>query len=103
MGTESRDSGRGAVKPGVRAAVLGAAAGAALLPAGAAHASVIGIGNALFENTCVTLDHGARSVGDTVAGSGLGGGNSAGLPLSLPRNHCGSSGIVCFALFRSSV
>lgn len=46
---------------------------------------------------------GKAGVRATVAGSGLGGGNQAGLPLSLPRNHCGSSGIVCTALFRAAV
>ncbi|MFC4033458.1 chaplin family protein [Streptomyces polygonati] len=104
MSVETRSSGGGAAKAGVRrAAVLGAVAGAALLPTGAAHASVIGVGNAMFGNACVNQDDGARSSGATVAGSGVGGGNQAGLPLSLPRNHCGSSGIVCTALFRSSV
>ncbi|MFD8937063.1 chaplin family protein [Streptomyces sp. NPDC059578] len=87
---------------GTRSAVLGAVAGVALLPAGAAHASVIGIGNAVFGNTCVSQSS-ARADGSTVAGSGVGGGNQAGLPLSLPRNQCGNSGIVCTALFRSSV
>ncbi|WP_328916736.1 MULTISPECIES: chaplin family protein [unclassified Streptomyces] len=103
MGTDLRGTGGGAGKAGVRAAVLGAVAGAALLPAGAAHASVIGVGNAVFGNACVNQDHGVRSAGATVAGSGLGSGNQAGLPLSLPRNHCGSSGIVCTAVFGSSV
>ncbi|MFE4826064.1 chaplin family protein [Streptomyces sp. NPDC056672] len=100
MSVETR--GTGAVGVGVRAAVLGAVAGAALLPAGAAHANVIGIGNAVFGNTCVSQG-GARAQGSTVAGSGVGSGNEAGLPLSLPRNHCGNSGIVCTAVFRSIV
>ncbi|MEU0695642.1 chaplin family protein [Streptomyces niveus] len=95
--------GGGVGKAGVRAAVVGAVAGAALLPAGAAQANVVGIGNAVFGNTCVQDGKGARSEGATVAGSGLVGGNQAGLPLSLPRNHCGTSGIVCTALFRASV
>ncbi|MFC8826039.1 chaplin family protein [Streptomyces sp. NPDC057137] len=104
MGVELRTVGGGGVaKAGVRAAVVGAVAGAALLPAGAAQANVVGIGNAAFGNGCVQDQPGARSEGATVAGSGLGGGNQAGLPLSLPRNHCGSSGIVCTALFGSSV
>ncbi|GAA4812855.1 chaplin family protein [Streptomyces ziwulingensis] len=102
MGTETRGTGSGAGRTGMRVAVLGAAAGAALLPAGAAHASVIGVGNAVFGNTCVTQGS-AGAAGATVAGSGLGTGNAAGLPLSLPRNRCGNSGIVCTALFRSSV
>ncbi|MCX4966799.1 chaplin [Streptomyces sp. NBC_00654] len=101
MGTETWGTGGGAGRVGVRAAVLGAVAGAALLPAGAAHANVLGIGNAVFGNTCVSQG-GARAEGATVAGSGVGSGNRAGLPLSLPRNHCGNSGIVCTALFRPS-
>ncbi|MFF3784349.1 chaplin family protein [Streptomyces sp. NPDC001933] len=102
MAVEMRGVGGGAGRAGVRAAVLGAVAGAALLPAGAAHAGVIGVGNAVFGNTCVNQG-GARAVGATVAGSGVGSGNQTGLPLSLPRNHCGNSGIVCTALFMSSV
>ncbi|MCM2390492.1 chaplin family protein [Streptomyces albipurpureus] len=102
MGVETRGAGGGAGRAGVRAAVLGAVAGAALLPAGAAHASVIGIGNAAFGNTCVNQGS-ARAAGATVAGSGVASGNQAGLPLSLPRNQCGNSGIVCTALFGSSV
>lgn len=87
---------------GARAAVLGAVAGVVLLPAGAAHASVIGIGNAVFGNTCGSQG-GARTTGSTVAGSGVGGGNGVGLPLDLPGNHCGNSGIVCIAVIPSSV
>ncbi|MFE7129710.1 chaplin family protein [Streptomyces sp. NPDC057638] len=97
MGVETWGRGGGA-----RAAVLGAVAGVALVPAGAAQASVIGVGNAAFGNTCV--HHGdARAAGSTVAGSGVANANQAGLPLSLPRNQCGNSGIVCTALFRASV
>ncbi|MFC8075602.1 chaplin family protein [Streptomyces sp. NPDC057307] len=103
-GVSKAGVGKGVGKAGVRAAVVGAVAGAALLPAGAAQANVVGIGNAVFGNSCANQDPtGARSEGATVAGSGLGAGNQAGLPLSLPRNHCGSSGIVCTALFGSSV
>lgn len=95
MGVEVRST-------GVRIAVLGAVAGAALIPAGAAHANVVGIGNATFGNACVNQG-GTTAAGATVSGSGLGSGNLAGLPLSLPRNHCGNSGIICTALFMSSV
>lgn len=88
---------------GVRVAVLGAVTGAAaLLPAGVAQANVVGVGNAAFGNTCV--NHGdVRADGATVTGSGLGAGNQAGLPLSLPRIDCGNSGIVCTAVFMASV
>lgn len=102
MGVETRGTVSGAGRAGVRVAVLGAVAGVALLPAGAAHASVIGVGNAAFGNTCVNQGS-ARASGATVAGSGVVGGNQVGLPLSLPRNQCGNSGIICTALFRSSV
>ncbi|MEV6398083.1 chaplin family protein [Streptomyces sp. NPDC051907] len=83
---------------GARAMVLGAVAGAAMLPAATAEANVVGVGNAAFGNTCANQG-GPRAEGATVAGSGLGSGNHAGLPLSLTRNHCGNSGIVCTALF----
>ncbi|WP_333769167.1 hypothetical protein [Streptomyces sp. IBSBF 2435] len=99
MGTEMRGVG----KASARAAVMGAVAGAALLPAGAAHASVLGIGDAVFGNACVDQDRAAQSEGATAAGSGVGGGNQAALPLSLQRNHCGTSGIVRTAVFGSSV
>lgn len=102
MGVETRSTGGGAGRVGVRAVVLGAVAGAALVPAGAAHASVIGIGNAVFGNTCVSQG-GARTAGATVGGSGVASGNQTGLPLSLPRNQCGNSGIICTAVFRASV
>ncbi|WP_405191525.1 hypothetical protein OG473_37145 [Streptomyces anulatus] len=45
---------------GARAMVLGAVAGAALLPAGTAEANVVGIGNAAFGNTCANQG-GARA------------------------------------------
>lgn len=83
---------------GARAIVLGAVAGAALLPAGTAEANVVGVGNAAFGNTCA-IRADARAEGATVAGSGLGSGNYAGLPLNLARNHCGNSGIICTAVF----
>ncbi|MET9479235.1 chaplin family protein [Streptomyces sp. NPDC006638] len=98
MGVETRGSGHAVA----RAAVLGAVAGVALLPAGAAQANVVGIGNAVFGNTCVNQGD-ARAAGATVGGAGLGSGNHVGLPLDLPRNHCGNSGIICTAIFMSSV
>ncbi|MFJ9430370.1 hypothetical protein ACIRQY_11945 [Streptomyces sp. NPDC101490] len=91
-----------AVGAGARAVVVGAVAGVALIPAGAAQANVVGIGNAAFGNACASQGA-AQAAGSTVAGSGLGSGNYGGLPLGLSRNHCGNSGIVCTAVFMSSV
>lgn len=102
MSVGTRSAGGAVRRAGARAAVLGAATGAALLPAGAAQASVIGVGNAVFGNTCVGQGT-ARTVGSTVTGSGVASGNQTGLPLDLPRNHCGNSGIVCTALIPASV
>ncbi|MFB7645765.1 chaplin family protein [Streptomyces sp. NPDC056084] len=102
MSMEPRSAGGAVRRAGARAAVVGAAAGAALLPAGAAHASVVGVGNAVFGNTC-TSQGAVRTVGSTVTGSGVASGNQTGLPLDLPRNHCGNSGIVCTALIPASV
>ncbi|MET8346745.1 chaplin family protein [Streptomyces microflavus] len=100
---DSQVVGRGGVgRRGARAAVLGAVAGVALLPAGAAHANVVGVGNAAFGNTCVSQG-GSQASGATVAGSGAVSGNHTGLPLHLGRNQCGNSGIVCTAVFRPSV
>ncbi|MFI2361006.1 chaplin family protein [Streptomyces anulatus] len=97
-----RNTGGGAVRVGVRAAVLGAVAGAALIPAGAAQANVIGVGNAAFGTACVN-EGGARAAGSTVAGSGVITGSQVALPLDLRRNHCGNSGIVCTVDFMPSV
>ncbi|MFB7470547.1 chaplin family protein [Kitasatospora sp. NPDC056184] len=94
--------GSGAHTVGRRMAVLGTAVGAALVPAGAAHANIVGVGNAVFGNSCVNHG-GAQATGGTVSDSGTASGNQLGLPLDLPRNHCGSSGIVCTAVFMSSV
>ncbi|MFJ4770045.1 chaplin family protein [Streptomyces uncialis] len=102
MDVGTRGTRGGAGRVGVRTAVLGAVAGVALVPAGAAHASVIGIGNAVFGNTCVNQG-GAGAAGATVAASGVANGNQTGLPLDIRRNQCGNSGIVCTAVFGSSV
>lgn len=91
-------SGMDLQKAGRQALVVGTAAGAVLVPVGAAEANIVGVGNATFGNTCVNQG-GARAEGGTAAASGAASGNYAALPLSLPRNHCGNSGIVCFALF----
>lgn len=69
------------------------------VPSGAAHANIVGIGNATFANTC-TNQGGAQASGGTVAGSGTASGNHAALPLTLPRNHCGN---IRTAVFMSSV
>ncbi|WP_330260928.1 chaplin family protein [Streptomyces sp. NBC_00539] len=68
--------------------------GAALIPAGAAHADIIGVGNPAFGNSCANIG-GAQAHGAAVFSPGVAGGNLAQLPLSLPRNQCGNSGIVC--------
>lgn len=108
MSVETRVTGNGsgtvsgAGRVGARVAMVGAVAGAALLPVGAAEANVVGVGNAAFGNTCVKQG-GTAAAGSTVAGSGAASGNQASLPLSLPRNHCGNSGIICTALFRAAV
>ncbi|MFE5858342.1 chaplin family protein [Streptomyces sp. NPDC056500] len=80
-----------------RVAVVGTALGAALVPAGAAQANIIAIGNPAFGNSCAN-QAGAQTSGATAAASGAASGNQAGLPLSLPRNHCGNSGIICTAV-----
>ncbi|WP_341866743.1 chaplin family protein, partial [Streptomyces swartbergensis] len=95
MGVRTQERRAVAGRVGVRAAAVGAAAGAALAPAGAAQANVIGVGNPTFGNTCTNVG-GAQAQGTTVASSGIGTANAAGLPLSLPRNRCGNSGIICF-------
>ncbi|MEV6425609.1 chaplin family protein [Streptomyces sp. NPDC051662] len=96
------DGNGGARRVGRRAAAVGAVLGAALVPAGAAHASVIGIGNATFGNMCANQG-GAHTAGGTVAGSGAVSGNHVALPLDLPRIQCGSSGIICTVLIRAIV
>ncbi|CAL9325712.1 chaplin family protein [Streptomyces sp. SudanB182_2057] len=54
------------------------------------------MGNPAFGNSCA--NHGsARASGATVAGTGTLSGNAIGLPLDLPRNECGNSGITCVA------
>ncbi|WP_241844465.1 chaplin family protein [Kitasatospora sp. CB01950] len=101
-GEERQAAGSSARTVGRRMAVLGTAVGAAVVPAGAAQANIVGVGNAVFGNSCT--NHGAaQATGTTVSDSGTASGNHLGLPLDLPRNHCGSSGIVCTAVFMSSV
>ncbi|MFD3520913.1 chaplin family protein [Streptomyces sp. NPDC058653] len=102
MGTKVRYVGEGAGRVGARVAVLGAVAGAALLPAGAAQANIVGIGNAVFGNSCA-IQGSSGAAGATVGGSGVANGNQTALPLSLSRNHCGNSGIICTAIIPASV
>ncbi|MGW2543595.1 chaplin family protein [Kitasatospora sp. NPDC001574] len=101
-GTGRRTTSSGARTAGTRMAVLGTAMGAALVPAGAAQADIVGVGNAVFGNSCENHG-GTQTAGGTVSDSGTASGNQLGLPLSLPRNHCGSSGIVCTAVIMPSV
>jgi len=104
MGSQERRTVGDAVRGTAKwAAVAGAAAGAALVPAGVAQANIVGVGNGTYGNSCANLGAAALAEGATFASAGLASGNHAALPLTLPRNHCGNSGIVCTALFMSSV
>ncbi|MFF4717367.1 chaplin family protein [Streptomyces eurythermus] len=79
-----------------QAVLVGTALGAVALSGTPAHANIVGVGNAAFGNSCA--NHGAvRASGATVAGTGTLSGNAIGLPLDLPRNECGNSGITCAA------
>ncbi|MEV0261589.1 chaplin family protein [Streptomyces sp. NPDC050617] len=86
-------------RAGAVGAVVGAAAGATLLPAGTAEANIIGIGNPAYGNSCLNVGR-AAAAGGTAADSGAASGNRLVLPLHLSRNHCGNSGFVCYALIR---
>lgn len=85
------------------AAVAGAAAGAVLVPVASAQAGVVSVGNGTFGNECANAGVAAGALGGTFASEGVGGGNHVALPLTLPRNQCGNSGIVCTAVFMASV
>ncbi|CAL9289386.1 chaplin [Streptomyces sp. SudanB182_2057] len=79
-----------------RAVLVGSTLGAASVAVSAApaQANIIGVGNAAFGNTCA--NHGdAQASGATVSGSGVLSGNALQLPLDLPRNECGNSGMTC--------
>ncbi|MEU7135072.1 chaplin family protein [Streptomyces sp. NPDC046261] len=58
--------------------------------------AVIGVGNATYGNACAQ-SVGARASGSTVSGTGSLTGNAGQLPVGLPRNHCGNSGLTCLA------
>ncbi|OUD03106.1 chaplin family protein [Streptomyces swartbergensis] len=73
--------------------LAGAALGAVAASAAPANA-VVGVGNAAFGNTCANTG-GAQASGATVSGSGTLAGNLGQLPLDLPRNECGNSGLTC--------
>ncbi|MFE7118392.1 chaplin family protein [Streptomyces sp. NPDC057654] len=87
---------------GAVGAVIGAATGATLIPAGTAEANIIGIGNAAYGNSCLNVGR-ATAAGGTAASSGAASANRLVLPLHMSRNHCGNSGFICTALFRASV
>jgi hypothetical protein len=72
---------------------VGTGLGAVMLSAAPAHA-VIGVGNAAFGNACAQSG-GARASGATASGKGDLAGNAGQLPVGLPRNHCGNSGLTC--------
>ncbi|UQA91999.1 chaplin family protein [Streptomyces halobius] len=76
-----------------QAVLVGAGLGAVALSAAPAHA-VIGVGNPTFGNVCAKAG-GARAAGATTSGKGTVAGNAGKLPVGLPRNHCGNSGLTC--------
>lgn len=76
-------------------AVLGIAATAVSSGlASASPASAGGIGDFLspaFGTSCANLNNGAHAAGNTHHGTGMVGGNLAGLPIGSPLNHCGGA------------
>ncbi|QLE71049.1 DUF320 domain-containing protein [Streptomyces rectiverticillatus] len=76
-----------------RAVLVGTGLGAVALSAAPAHA-VIGIGNSTSGNVCTNMG-GPRAAGATTSSRGTLAGNAGQLPLGLPRNHCGNSGLTC--------
>ncbi|MEU2680804.1 chaplin family protein [Streptomyces sp. NPDC007107] len=74
-----------------------AAAATVVMPAGTATAGVVSVGSGAFGNTAITHGAGAMARGATASGSGALGGNVSSLPLDLPRNRAGNSGLVCVA------
>ncbi|MFC8593797.1 hypothetical protein [Streptomyces atroolivaceus] len=100
-GSSAGDGGSGRSVALWRAAVVGAAVGASAVPAGTAEAGVIAVGNPVFGNTCTNVG-GVLASGGTVSAQGTGTANHIQLPLSLPRNRCGNSGIICNVIFLPS-
>ncbi|MEU7134981.1 chaplin family protein [Streptomyces sp. NPDC046261] len=78
-----------------RAALVGTGLGAVALSAAPAHA-IIGIGNPASGNVCANAGA-PRVAGATRSGTGALAGNAGQLPVGLPRNHCGNSGLTCIA------
>ncbi|MBT2386629.1 chaplin family protein [Streptomyces sp. ISL-11] len=76
-----------------RALLVGTGLGAVALSAAPAHA-IIGIGNPASSNFCA-VEGGPRAAGATRSSAGTLAGNAGQLPLGLPRNHCGNSGLTC--------
>lgn len=72
---------------------MGAGLDAVASSAGPAHA-VIGVGNPASSNACAN-EGGARAAGARVSSKETLAGNAGQLPLGLPRNHCGNSGLTC--------
>ena len=73
----------------VPAAVLVAAVCGSAAPAHAT--TIIGFGNAIFNNTCINSS-GAAAAGHVDAASATLGGNGLRLPISAPGNGCGDAG-----------
>ncbi|MGI5484882.1 chaplin family protein [Streptomyces lavendofoliae] len=80
-----------------QAVLVGVGLGAVALSAAPAHASVIGVGNATFGNVCANAG-GAHASGATVSGGGVLAGLVGQLPMDLPRNDCGNSGLTCIPI-----
>ncbi|MGK5543587.1 chaplin family protein [Streptomyces sp. URMC 127] len=76
-----------------RAVLVGTGLGTVALSAAPAHA-IISIGNPASGNVCAAAG-GPRAAGATVSSTGTVSGNAGQLPLGLPRNHCGNSGLTC--------
>ncbi|MFI9206071.1 chaplin family protein [Streptomyces sp. NPDC053048] len=76
-----------------RAVLVGTGLGAVALSAVPAQA-IISIGNPTSGNVCANAG-GPRAAGATRSSTGTVAGNTGQLPLGLPRNHCGNSGLTC--------
>ncbi|RST19589.1 hypothetical protein E2C00_00625 [Streptomyces sp. WAC05374] len=63
----------------------------------AAAGGLIPVGSPAFGNTCGNLNNTAQAVGNTVAGTGLIGGNALAAPAGLASNHCGGADFTGYA------